>query len=328
MKNQNMLSAMILVTLLLLASCSNAGNSGSDGSVEPDYDLQTYSGAGISFKMASVTGQTFPITTGDAGAAAVGDYCIAETEVTYELWSTVRDWAENRTSFPYTFANDGRQGADNGSGPVGTDKHPVTGISWRDALVWCNALTEWYNYCNSDTPLLPVYTVDGGEDITPIRDATDGAMCDTVNPQYHHSGFRLPTSDEWELAARWRTDSVNSVDGYSNPWFTKGDSASGATASCSNVTATEAVAWYGNWDGSTHAVKGKNENSLGLHDMSGNVWEWCFNAHPDAAGFPNHRLMRGGSWGALTESVQVGHVGSAIVTAAYGGIGFRLARHD
>ena len=55
-------------------------------------------------------------------------------------------------------------------------------------------------------------------------------------------GFRLPGSMEWELAAMWRTDSTNTVSGYSNPWFTQGDSASGATADYTQATETGAVA--------------------------------------------------------------------------------------
>ena len=43
-------------------------------------------------------------------------------------------------------------------------------------------------------------------------------------------GFRLITCDEWELAVRGRNDSTNTVDGHSDPWFTNGRSAGGATA--------------------------------------------------------------------------------------------------
>jgi len=61
---------------------------------------------------------------------------------------------------------------------------------------------------------------------------TDPANCTA-------KGFRLPRQSEWELAARWRNDGTNTVAGFSDPWFTKGNSASGATAIYSDAAAAE-----------------------------------------------------------------------------------------
>ena len=66
-------------------------------------------------------------------------------------------WATNgigRTGAgQYTFANAGTMGDGTGD----TNQHPVTTVNWRDSMVWCNALTEWYNAQNG-TSYECVYT--------------------------------------------------------------------------------------------------------------------------------------------------------------------------
>jgi uncharacterized repeat protein (TIGR02543 family) len=297
---------------------------------------ETYTAGGVSFTMSYVLGDhTFPTGPYDSGTATVTDaYWIGETEVTYELWSTVYTWA---TSNGYYLANVGRRGGGTGN----TDQHPVTTINWRDTMVWSNAVTEWYN-ARKGTSYSCVYT-DGG---TPIRDSrnSNATQCDGVTPDGSATGFRLLTSDEWELAARWRNDSVNTVSGYSDPWFTKGNSASGATRHSDDNTngsgepgksANDAVAVYKYyWDGSSWDSKGTtgtavvkslgsgSANSQGLYDMSGNVWEWCFDL--DLTGLL--RVMRGGSWDIYAPSLDIGRESSFDSDGEMPNIGFRVSR--
>jgi formylglycine-generating enzyme required for sulfatase activity len=117
MKKLSYVVLVLILTLVLALSGCGGGSGGPDGG---GY-------TGVAFTMVDVPLQS---------------YEIAQTEVTYELWSAVYTWA---IANGYNIANPGRQGGDNsGTDPVGTNQHPVTTISWRDAMVWCNALTEYY----------------------------------------------------------------------------------------------------------------------------------------------------------------------------------------
>ncbi len=292
--------AILMVWTLMILACDvdTAGSRLSAG------DQETITADGVSFSLVYVPGGlTFPIgTNDDEGTATVDNaYWIGETEVTYELWQKVYLWATDaaRGTNQYYFANAGRQGGDNGSGPVGTSQHPVTTVNWRDCIVWCNALTEWHN-AQTGAVYDCVYTHSGAI----IRDSRDSnaTACDGAIAGTTATGFRLSTCDEYELASRWRNDAVNTVGGYSDPYFTKGNSASGDTQAynAASPTVGEYSVFYDNSD-STAAVKSKTGNALGLFDMSGNVWDWCF----DLTG--PYRIFRGGSWINTASGMQIGY---------------------
>lgn len=115
-------------------------------------------------------------------------------------------------------------------------------------------------------------------------------FCEKLNNVTGHKyNFRLPTEAEWEYAAR----GGNKSQGYK---FSGNDSIS-------------SVAWYnGNSNYSTHEVKKKTPNELGLYDMSGNVWEWCSGwysssyysnsprKNPKGPTGGDFYVLRGGSW--------------------------------
>ena len=128
--------------------------------------------------------------------------------------------------------------------------------------------------------------------------------------------FRLPTEAEWEYAARGGNKSKGYIYSGSND--------------------VDAVAWYSdNSESSTHEVKGKLPNELGLYDMSGNVWEWCSDwygsysealvTNPQGPSSGSNRVFRGGGWRHAAVYCRCASRNAYMSTSTYYYLGLRLA---
>ena len=128
--------------------------------------------------------------------------------------------------------------------------------------------------------------------------------------------FRLPTEAEWEFAARGGKKAI-------------GNKYSGSDR-------MDRVGWFSeNSNGTTHPVKQKECNELGLYDMSGNVWEWCndwygsyksgYETNPTGPTDGKNKVLRGGSWGSDASYCRVSKREHFNPDNRYKYYGFRLA---
>ena len=144
------------------------------------------------------------------------------------------------------------------------------------------------------------------------------------------TGLRLPTEAEWEYAYRaGTTTAFHSFPGYANG--TNDDTLLGNIAWKSGNNGDPGSATYG-----TKPVGGKFANALGLHDMSGNVWEWCQDldggysseaqTNPIGPATGSSRVLRGGTWNENSYYCRASGRYSTSPDSTYYYYGFRVVR--
>jgi len=296
-------------------------------------------------------GIDFPIGINDDQTARVEKaFYIGEILVTQSLWDTVAKWAVNRDygqyyGFLYEHHNIndyyeiGITGYYGGDLPIigehGAGSNIYLGQLTIDGQyvipVWCNAFTDWYNE-KYGTNFTPVYCDEYGN----AKRGIDNYGLVPATPG--RTGFRLPTPEEWELAARWNgnnstntvTITINGINFVEYPIkFTKGNSASGAKDSINNHLENDRVAIYelNNCQSPFHG-KTKDSNVLGIFDMSGNVPEIVIDCWVNSARSEHHYM--GGHFYGNAELLAIGKRGKAMATfgTGYSGLtGFRLVRN-
>ena len=263
------------------------------------------------------TDYLIPTGLDDEGRATVrGGYFMATTQTTYAFWFEVRLWAEANG---YHFQNIGREGSTGDIGDMPTDASlkPVTSVSWRDVIVWLNAFSEKNGF-------EPVYRDGEGHVIKDARD--DNAMVVDNAVVSDHNGYRLPSYNEWEMAARWKDD-TETTDGsmlVGERYWTPGNYVSGATNDFNDGSATTEVAWIDvNAGGKAQPVGKLSSNHLGIYDMGGNVWEWTHSFNQT-----HHQpYVRGGSWLQHALFSQIAYDPYTNPANAFNYYGFRFLRN-
>ena len=198
----------------------------------------------------------------------------------------MRGWALTNG---YSFEKDGSGKATN---------HPVHTVNWWDCVKWCNARSE-------KAGLVPAYYTSAAQ-TNVYRTGSVDVRNDWVK---WNSGYRLPTEAEWEKAARGGTSGQRFPWGNTISWSLanyRTDSPGGyaydlnLTSGYHPTFATGAYPY-------TSPVGYFAPNGYGLYDMSGNLWQWCWDLYGSYSASPatdprgpsgvlTHRVLRGGDW--------------------------------
>ncbi len=246
----------------------------------------------------------------------VSAFYMDKNDVTESLWSQVYHWATNHG---YNFDNPGSVYDGYSKGP----DYPVMNVDWYDSVKWCNARSEM----EGKTPAY--YTSDSRAMIY-----KSGQPDLTIGCVNWNSGYRLPTEAEWEKAARG---------GTSGQRFPYGSTITESRANYYAQPSSYAydLNFYSGYNTNyntesepyTSPVGSFAPNGYGLYDMTGNVWQWCWDGYdgygsasqtdPRDAASGSNRVLRGGSWYDVAFSCRTASRYYGGPTVSYDGGGFR-----
>ncbi len=293
----------LLVVVLIAISCSN------------DTKQEMIRVKGGTFEMGDVMGDIDRFNHDTVHSVTLSDFLIGKHEVTFEEYDA------------FCTATGRMKPSDKG---WGRGRRPVIIVSWDDAVAYCN----WRSVKEG---LTKVYTINSRTELERLRKAILEAKGrsytisdSTVTANWQANGYRLPTEAEWEYAAREGGKKVRFGNGK--------DIADPKEINfVGSAEYKEPYSVVGKLRARTVPVGSLNSpNALGLHDMSGNVWEWCWDwyglypaaaqTNPKGPNTSSARVVRGGSWGNGPADVRVADRIDGSPDYRGSVLGFRLAR--
>ncbi|MBN2736017.1 MAG: SUMF1/EgtB/PvdO family nonheme iron enzyme [Spirochaetales bacterium] len=320
---------IILVFCFVLLACPPINNGGDNNTPTPEVNPNSTPALPLSVQFKEVvTDNVEFLYQNDSFYETIdnelGSFFIAKCELNFKIWKTVIDWAMING---YTFTDGcGTMGYNNNGTTEGLDdSHPVTYISWRDAIVFSNALTDYYNKHNDNysknQDLDFVFYSDSSCD---LEDIIKNASAISGNPYFKtgggnintnlslciSDGFRICSEREWIMAARWvgnytvkpAADEIMSMDSDTGNCWYKQTQMSGIYDSENNRLFQPGEIGVFDQD-STSSIASKAANQLGLYDMAGNCDEFIFT---DGGG----SYAKGGAWMFVSDTGRISRTSS------------------
>lgn len=309
------------------------------------------------------SGISFPIGLDDKGKGILSvPFEMATYETTYEIFEKVLRWAvsSEREDGRYQFSkNCGQCGADSSD----NKSEPCTNVTWYDALVWCNAYSEYVGAC-------PAYYAKAVEDANTKEEVAKFVVRSSVGADSQtlcekakiltsqeakqgekQNGFRLPSRLEWELCARLSINEVNTVQGKNGDidgkkvYFTKGNSASGANTFFNDVEMNGVMSKSQKENNRVAVYKrfyfADANSKVKLGDNG--TEKTCLVGSKDSTSFGFYDMsgnvfewcidelgsgfeIRGGAYDSKADELQIGKAGESWGAEQYKNVGFRVAR--